>query len=112
MFKVNDKNTRYLSGVFVANFEQGVSIVNFEHLIAGRPYITLDCFTYTSDYSLAPQFCTLLKMKVFVKEVNVKKFEKKAKLFTFTNQIFKGKLRFLFSVSKANINLTIWEDQV
>ena len=68
MFEVNNKNTRYLSGVFN---------VNFEHLIAGRPHITLDCFTYASDYSIAPQFCTVLKMKVFFKEVNVNKSEKK-----------------------------------
>ena len=49
---------------------------------------------------MALQLCTLLKMKVFVEEVNVNKSAKKEDLFTFTKKILKGKLHFLYNVSE------------
>ena len=49
---------------------------------------------------MAPQLFTVLKMKVFVEEVNVNKSAEKDDLFTFTNKILKGKLHFLYNVTE------------
>ena len=49
---------------------------------------------------MALQLYTVLKMKVFVEEVNVNKSAKKEDLFTFTKKILQGKLHFLYNVGE------------
>ena len=49
---------------------------------------------------MALQLYTVLKMKVFVEEVNVNKSAKKEDLFTFIKKILQGKLHFLYNVGE------------